>query len=164
MNLIVLSLMILNLYLVGMRIKHGTIPESISATAKQLRDSKKETTILFTLVLWSCAILFALESQSPVMFLAAACIGFVGAAPEIWKKYISKVHVTFAFLGFILALISLWIDFKADFYFLLSVLFVVLFYFIFEIFDLDKGKFKSFIYWLEWLIIHIVGIGIILYT
>ena len=103
--LLLLPSVILPLYAIIVSIRFG-IQTDFSHTWHVIRHKW-----LFTLVLWLSLIPIIIVANTWLMFLAASFLCVVGAAPDFFNPFERKVHVTAAFSGLVLMMLSLAIDF-----------------------------------------------------
>ena len=86
--------------------KFGVLP-SISDSFYAWKDWKEGTQWLFTLFCWIITFTLLPIEPNPFFFFGAAGIGFVGAAAQIKKKFVEKVHVKGAVIGISAALLGI---------------------------------------------------------
>lgn len=145
LTLLIIANSIMSIYLIFCYRKYG-ITQSISLTSKELGKHS----FMFTLTMWSYALLTVIVADKPLMFFSGAGICFVGATPYFFKdeKIEKTVHMIGAISGVCFATLSVWLDYgRGD----LSLIFAGLTIFLFIII-----RMKS-IYWVELLTMVIVG-------
>lgn len=96
---ILLSILALNFvtYIGIVWAKFGILP-SMSDSFYEWKEWKEGTQWLFTLFCWIITFTLLPLEPNPFFFFAAAGAGFVGAAPQIKKEFVKKVHVKAAII------------------------------------------------------------------
>ncbi len=130
----ILSGVIFSAFWLYVYFRHG-VQKSISDSYYKLRKGH-----LFTLALWGFSLPLIVAVETPLIFFAAAFIGFTGTAADFRQKMTDVIHVIGAVGGVVLGLASLIFDFKAYLYVIAIIV---------AIYALDRLKIKNKTWWVE---------------
>ena len=106
---------------------------------------------------WAWIIGFSLPvmiiASTPLMFVAGSAICFVGVSPDFRRKVEDVVHVAASYIGIILAIVSLWVDFGLWYMFVIAAI---------GIGAMRLFKIKNLTWWVETFAFVIVFVGMLI--
>jgi hypothetical protein len=110
--------------------------------------------VIFILFIWTIAVSLGIIGNTPLMFMAASFLCFVGAAPAFKSSELEeRVHIVGASGGIILGFASLLLDFKLWYLVLIMAIFTLYASFI---------KLKNKTWWIECAAFVLIVLGLLI--